>query len=135
MILKRYGNKLHSVRPNFDANAMTEIGFMKDNEQVYEGEAFAAEWEKLEERELRSSSEGHVQSLVEHAVLHSLEEQLLDLERDQAHGLLVIENEQGKEQPKTKGTSRVLVEAGENRTHFQFVIEPALRVGVYRRKG
>jgi hypothetical protein len=136
MILKRYGSKLHTVRPNFDAHAMTEVGFMKDSEQAFEAETFEREWEQVEVRELRSSSEGHVQNLVEHAVLHSLEEQVLDLERDQGpHGLLVIENEQGRDMPKTKGSQRVLVEAGENRTHFQFTIEPPLRLGIYRRRG
>lgn len=135
MILKRYGSKLHSVRPNFDAHAMTEVGFMKDNEEVFEAATFEAEWERVEEREVRSSAEGHVQSLVEHAVLHSLEEQVLDLEKDQApHGVLVIENEQGKDMPKTRGTQRVLVEEGENRTHFSFVVEPPLRLGIYRRR-
>ena len=135
MILKRYGSRLQSVRPNFDAHAMTEVGFMKDNEDAFEAAAFEAEWEKLDERELKASAEGHVQSLVEHAVLHSLEEQVLDLERDQApHAVLVIENEQGRDMPKTRGTQRVLVEEGENRTHFQFVVDPPLRVGIYRRR-
>lgn len=136
MILKRYGNKLHSVRPNFDANAMTEVGFMKDGESSFEAEPFAQEWEQTELRELRAANESHVQSLAEHAALHSLEEQLLDLERDQGpHGILVVENEQGRDMPKTRSTQRSLVEAGENRLHFTFEIDPPLRIGLYRRRG
>lgn len=135
MILKRYGSRLQSVRPNFDANAMTEIGFLRDNETVMSAEEFEGGWERVAERELTSLSEGHVQSIAEHAVLHSLEEQLLDLEREQgAHGVLVIENEQGKDMPKTHHTQRVLVEQGENKLHFQFEVDPPLRVGIYRRK-
>lgn len=135
MILKRYGNKLHSVRPNFDANAMTEVGFMRDQESSFEAVSFGEEYEQVEVRELRASNESHVQSLAEHAALHSLEEQLLDLERDQGgHGVLVVENEQGKDMPKTRGTQRSLVEAGENRMHFTFEIDPPLRVGLYRRR-
>lgn len=135
MILKRYGNRLQSVRPNFDAHAMTEVGFLRDNDANYTAPEFEAEWERVGERELTASAEGHVQSLAEHAVLHSLEEQLLDLERDQTHGVLVVENEQGKDMPKTRHTQRVLVEEGENKLHFAFEIDPPLRVGIYRRKG
>ena len=136
MILKRYGARLQSVRPNFDAHAMTEIGFVKDEEQRLTTEEFEAAYERTEVRELRASAEGHVQSLAEHAVLHALEEQVLDLEHSLgAHAVLVIENEQGRDMPKTRHTQRVLVEQGENRLHFEFSVDPPLRLGIYRRRG
>ena len=135
MIFKRYGAKLQSVRPNFDAHAMTEIGFVKDNEQVHTAEEFETAYERTEVRELRASAEGHVQSLAEHAVLHSLEEQVLDLEHSLGgHSVLVVENEQGRDMPKTRHTQRVLVEEGENRLHFDFSVDPPLRLGLYRRR-
>jgi hypothetical protein len=135
MILKRYGGKLHSVRPRFDANAMTEVGFTRDEETVLPAEEFEEQYERGEARELTATSEGHVQSLVEHAVLHSLEEQVLDLEQQLgAHAVLVVENEAGRDQPKTRGSQRTLVEQGENRLHFQFVVDPPLRLGIYRRR-
>ena len=132
MILKRYGNRVQSVRPNFDAHAMTEVGFMRDNETVLSAEEFEAGYEKVGERELTASAEGHVQSEAEHAVLKSLETQLLALEGE---GVLVVENEQGQDMPKTRHTQRVLVEQGENRLHFAFEIAPSLRVGIYRKRG
>jgi hypothetical protein len=136
MILKRYGRKLQSVRPNFDANAMTEIGFLKDDEQVFTAEEFESTYQQAEVRELRASSESHVQSLAEHAVLHTLEEQVLDLEHSLgSHGVLVVENEQGRDMPKTRHTQRTLVERGENRLHFDFSIDPPLRMGIYRQRG
>lgn len=135
MILKRYGAKLQSVRPNFDAHAMTEIGFMKNDEQTFTADEFAAAYEQREIRELRASAEGHVQSLAEHAVLHTLEEQVLDLEHSLGeHAVLVVENEQGRDMPKTRHTQRVLVEQGENRLHFDFTVDPPLRLGIYRRR-
>ena len=135
MILKRYGEKLHSVRPNFDANAMTEVSFMRDKEAEFTLAEFDARWEQAEERELTASSEGHVKSLAEHSALHYLEEQVLDLEEQvRAHAVLVVENKAGGDAPKTRSTQRTLVEQGENRLHFTFTIEPPLRLGVYRRR-
>jgi len=135
MIFKRYGGKLQSVRPRFDANAMTEVGFARDEELALAVEEFEAQYEQSEVRELTASSEGHVQSLVEHTVLHSLEEQVLDLEQQLGgHAVLVVENATGRDTPKTRSTQRTQVEHGENRLHFQFVVDPPLRLGIYRRR-
>lgn len=135
MILKRYGNKLQTVRPNFDAHAMSEIGFSRDEEEAFTAEEFEAAWERDDIRELRATSESHVQTVAEHALLHSLEEQVLNLEQEVGtHRALVIENVQGKDMPKTHHTQRVLVEEGENRLHFEFSVDPPLRLGIYRRR-
>lgn len=135
MIYKRYGGKYHSVRPRFDENAMTEVGFMRDHEEELTAEEFEARYEQFEVRELTASSEGHVQSLVEHAVVHSLEEQVLDLEQQAgAYAVLVVEHTTGRDSPKTRGTQRTLVEEGENRILFTWVVEPPLRMGIYRRR-
>ena len=135
MIFKRYGSRLNSVRPNFDAHAMTEIGFLKDNEQQLTAEEFEQQYEKGEERELRAAADGDVQSAVEDRLLRALEQQLLELESAAgADAVLVVENEQGRDMPKTRHTQRVLVEAGENRLHFEFSIDPPLRLGIYRRR-
>ena len=42
MILRRYGSSLHSVAPNFDSKALTEIGFRKDNERSEARDEFEA---------------------------------------------------------------------------------------------
>ena len=41
MIAKRYGTKIQSVTPNFDARAMNEIGFQRDNEWSLPADEFA----------------------------------------------------------------------------------------------
>ncbi|NJD10948.1 MAG: hypothetical protein FIB01_11120 [Gemmatimonadetes bacterium] len=135
MILKRYGDKLHSVRPNFDANAMTEVSFRRDREAEFTPEEFAARFEWFEERQLTATSEGQVKSLAEHAALHYLEEQVLDLEQQvRAHAVLVVENATGADASKTRSTQRTLVEAGENRLFFTFRIDPPLRLSIHRRR-
>ena len=45
--------------------------------------------------------------------------------------ILVVENEQESDHPKTH-THTVAVE---NRLHFRITVRPALRVGVYRKRG
>jgi len=136
MIYKRYGDKLHSVRPNFDGNAMNEIGFVRDEDRVLTEEEFEQRYERTAERELTAKSEGHVQSLAEHALLHSLEEQVLDLEQElAAHSVLVVENASGRHAAKTRSSQRVLVEHGENRLHFRFHVDPPLRLSIYRKRG
>ena len=136
MIFKRYGTMLHSVRPNFDANAMTEISFRRDKEAELTPEELEEKYERTGERELTAASEGLVKSLAEHAALFSLEEQVLDLERQSgAYGVLVAENATGQDAPKTRSTQRTLVEEGENLLLFTFTIQPPLRFAIYRLRG
>lgn len=136
MIFKRYGARLHSVRPNFDARAMTEIGFRRDHETELPADTFAAEYERVTEHALAASGDGDVQGEVEEAVLAQLLAQLEAIERAATPDtVLVIENEQGKDPAKTVGRQNTVVVGYENRLHFRYDVEPPLRVGVYRRRG
>jgi hypothetical protein len=136
MIFRRYGERLHSVRPNFDARAMTEIGFRRDHETELPVDTFAAEYERVTEHALAAEADGDVQNDVEEAVLASLAQQLDAIERGAAADeLLVIENEQGRDPAKTVGRQNTVVAGYENRLHFRYTVEPPLRVGVYRRTG
>lgn len=134
MIVRQYGTKVQSVEPNFDAHAMTEIGFRRDNEWSMPTEAFFSEYEKVESHELTAAAEGEVQNEVEDNLLHSLREQLLAVAASVGDGVLLIESEQGKDYPKTKHTQTTQMVAGANRLFFRFTVEPPLRVAVYRRK-
>lgn len=131
MIAKRYGARLQSVRPNFDARAMNEIGFMRDNEWSESVEAFQADHDKAEVHELTAAAEGEVQGEAEERLLQSLEEQLLAIEQA-AGGAVVIESEQGVDYPKTRHTQKTQLVEGANRLYFRFTVEPPLRVAVYR---
>ena len=133
MILKRYGSELNSVTPNFDANAMNEIGFQKTADYSVAADEFAARYEQAAVHELAASAAGHVQAEAESAVLNELEHQLAGLRAGLGHGeMLVIESESGRDYPKLRETVTTKVVEGANRLHFQRTVDPPLRVAVYR---
>ena len=132
MIFKKYGNSFHSVRPNFDSRAMTEIGFQKSGEESVPVAEFEERYERAEGRELVAEAEGDVQDQVEKEMLARLQEQLVELEGASADAVLVIENEQGKDYPKTREKQTMKAVGHDNKLYFQRSIDPPLRVGIYR---
>ena len=135
MIFRRYGIAYHSVELNFDSRALNEIGFRRDQLESSPADDFAA-YAKVGTRELVAEAQGSVQDETETALLGRLAEQIVALDRGLSAGeLLVVDNEQGNDWPKTRQkTSNVVVEL-ENRLHFQYTMAPALRVTVWRRPG
>lgn len=134
MILKRYGNKLHSVTPNFDPRAMNEIGFQRDHEFSVDADEFQSNYSRIEEHALTGSGEGMVQNDAEQAALDQLSAQLTALHEGGADRVLVIESEQGQNYPKLREKVTNLVVDGENKLHFARTIEPPLLIGIYQRK-
>jgi len=134
MIFKRYGASFESVDPNFQSTALTEIGFRKDGEQKISAVDFDVEYERVATHELDAEADGPVQDHTERLLLARLEERLLVLESNiDADEILVIENEQGRDYPKTRQRTKNVVVQGENKLHFHLHVAPPLRVGVYRR--
>jgi UDP-N-acetyl-D-mannosaminuronate dehydrogenase len=135
MILRKYGKSYHSVTPNFDSRAMTEIGFQKSGEHSVETGEFEAAYERVEGHELTAVAQGAVQDQVEKEMLESLRQQLLKLEDGLGDGsVVVIESEQGKDYPKTREKTTTTVVGNENKLQFERYIEPPLRVAVYRKR-
>jgi hypothetical protein len=133
MILKKYGNSYHSVTPNFDSRAMTEVGFQKSGEQSVATTEFDEKYELTETKELTANAEGDVQDRVEKELLESLRTQLMELERSAGDkSVLVIASEAGKDYPKSREKQTMKVVGHDNKLHFQRSIEPPLRVAVYR---
>jgi hypothetical protein len=135
MMLRRYGNRVHSVRPNFDVLAITEIGFRRDHEVTIDADAFEAHYLRIRLHELTATAEGDVQREVEEALLTDLGNQLQSIEgalgADEA---LLIENAAGPGAAKALGKQKTIVVADENRYHFQYSVQPPLQVGVYRKR-
>lgn len=102
MIARQYGTKMQSVVPNFDANAMTEIGFRRDHEWSMPADDFLEMYEKLESHSLTATAEGDVQSEAEARLLQSLQDRLLAVGASAADGVVVIESEAGTDYPKTR---------------------------------
>lgn len=133
MIVRRYGVTMQRVTPNFDAHAMNEIGFLRDGGWSLPAKEFETDYERGEVHELTARAQGDVQGAVEEAVLSSLEEQLTGLQTKLGDGeVLVIENQPGTDQAKTRGSQTTLVVEGENRLRFEYNIDPPLRVSVWR---
>jgi hypothetical protein len=135
MILKRYGTSYQSVDPNFDSKALNEIGFRRDQELVIPVAEFESGWERVSGHELDADAEGHVQDHTEQLLLDRLEARLLELEEGLEGGqVLVLENRDGTDYPKTRQEIRSVVVEGETKLHFHYTVSPPLRLGVYRKK-
>jgi hypothetical protein len=136
MIFRRYGTSYQSVDLNFDSRALSEVGFRRDREQSVETDDFESTYETVASHALDAEAEGDVQDHTEQVLLDKLASRIRELDSGLgASEVLVIENEQGNDWPKTRQrTSNVIVD-GENRLRFHYTIAPPLRVAVRRRKG
>src|SRR5688572_294569 len=135
MIFRRYGNAYQSVELNFDSKALNEIGFRRDRVESIPADDFSA-FTKVGTHELLAEAEGSVQDETERSMLDRLAEQLLALDRGLgADELLVIDNDQGNDWPKTRQKTTNVVVEGENKLYFNYSMGPALRATVWRRQG
>ena len=131
MILKQYGASYHSVQPNFNPTAITEIGFMRDRAFTIAASDFSGRYELVKSGELGAEAEATVQRRAEKALLTKLEGALGDwvsgLERGQ---VLVVLNDRD-DWPKTRERREAVVVDGENRFHFHWWVAPSLKVAIY----
>jgi hypothetical protein len=133
MILKRYGSTFHSVALNFDSKALNEIGFRRDRELSVAADDFEARFTRLEGHELTAQADGRVQDHTEQELLDQLQAQVLKILAGMADDqVLVFENEEGRDYPKTRQKTHNVIEHGENVLHFTYTVSPPLRFGVYR---
>jgi hypothetical protein len=136
MILRRYGNALHSVELNFDSKAMTEIGFRRDRASTIPSEEFEKGYVLIDKHDLTARTEGDVQDEVERKLLQDLERQVNGLvARLEPGQVLVVESEQGVDYPKTRTDQKTVVVEGENRLYFYVQVQPPLRMGRYSKVG
>jgi len=135
MILRRYGTSVHSVDLNFDAAALTEIGFRRNGELSLPAEEFEAEWEQVEEQAFAPTGEGRVQIETDRALLQELESGVRAMEESLDEGqVLFVESQQGKDYPKVSDTQKTIVEGHRNVLHFTAQVSPPLRMGRYRKR-
>lgn len=136
MLLRRYGSTVQSVETNFDARALNEIGFRRDQRWSLPWPEFEASYTRVEGGDISADSEGWVQDEAEQELLRVLEarlqERLASLGPDE---VLLVESEQGNDYPKTRDEKKTVPVEGENRLHFTWRVDPPLRVGVYRKVG
>lgn len=135
MLLRRYGSKIQSVEPNFDPNALTEIGFTRTSDLSTTADDFEEEYEKVSSHEITGRTEGGVKTEVEGELCRHLERSLMETVESLEPGeVLLVENKAGEDHPKMRDKTTGVVVAGENRFHFEYTVDPPIRVGVYRRR-
>lgn len=133
MIFKQYGTTYQTVELNFDSKALNEVGFRRDRQNAVPVDEFLARYEKGDVHELVAEAEGPVQDHTEQQLLDRLEAKVRELESGLAEGhVLLVENEDGHDYPKTRQKTSNVVDGGESRLHFHYTISPALRLAVYR---
>ena len=133
MIYKRYGTTYQSVDVDFSAEALNEIGFRRNREESFPVEELEDRYELTETVELTAEASGPVQNDTEQLLLDRLKEKLdAALERLPDDGIAVVENESGRDYPRTHQETKNVVERGENKLHFEYTMDPPLRVGLYR---
>lgn len=133
MILRRYGDTVQSVELNFDARAISEVGFRRDRALSLDAEEFDDNYEKVEERSLATTAESSVQDEGERALLDELEEKVRALEGELDEDQVLLVENTTDDYPKTRDVKKEVVVDGKNRLHFSWRVEPPLRLGIYRR--
>ena len=135
MIVRRYGKWYHSVQPNFNPTAMTEIGFQRDRVFSIAAAELEDGYRELEAGELGADANAEVQRDAERTLLADLESSLRDwAARLESGQLLVVKNGRG-DWPKTRERREAVIVDGENRFHFHWWVDPPLRVGIYGKGG
>ncbi len=131
MILRRYGSFYHSVEPNFNPTAITEIGFMRDRVFSIRAPDFDSGHKLVETRELVAEANAAVQRHAEKALLANLEDAVQQRVAQLAPGQVLVVLNEREEWPKTRERREAVIVEGENRFHFHWWVDPPLRVAVY----
>lgn len=135
MIFKRYGTSYQSVDTNFDAKAMSEIGFRRNREREIPVDDLESGFVKTDTVEVATAAEGDVQTEAEQLMLDRLEERVAEIVGELLEGgILVVENESGHDHPKPRQDIKNVIVEGENRLFFHYTMSPPLRIGVYSPK-
>ena len=131
MILRRYGKWYHSVQPNFNPAAMTEIGFQRDRVFSVSAADFEDGYTAVESDEMDAEADGEVQRHAERALLAKLEGVLRERMAGLGAGRVLVVMNDRTDWPKTRERRENVIVDGENRFHFHWWIDPPLRVSVF----
>ena len=131
MILRRYGSFYHSVTPNFNPTAITEIGFMRDRVFSIRTSDFDSGYERVETHELVAEANAAVQRHAEKQLLANLDKALQETVGTLAPGQVLVVLNEREDWPKTRERREAVIVEGENRFHFHWWVDPPLRVAVY----
>lgn len=134
MLIRRYGARVQSVEPDFDAHVLNEIGFRRTSDLSIPADEFDEAYQRIEGYELTAESRGAVQDEAEQALLAELLARLRSVEAAAGEDVVLIESEVARDYPKVRDRKTTIVEHGENRLRFHWRVEPPLRVAIYRKR-
>lgn len=130
MIVRRYGNRFHSVALAFDPAALTEVGFKKDEAKDWTAEEFHEAYELIRVEEVTAEGADPVQDTAEKAMLAELEEKVMAIHDALEDGqLLSIESKSGVDHPRTRYHRPTKGERA-----FTYSLNHPLRLGVWSKK-
>ena len=130
MIIRRYGNRFHSVSLDFDPAAMTEVGFRRNGEQEWDAEEFLAGYEMIREEALMAAATDVVQEAAERLMLDNLKAKVNALVEDLGEGqFLSVESKMGVDHPRTRYDRPTLGDKA-----FTYTLDKPLRVGIWAKK-
>ena len=130
MIIRRYGNRVHSVSLNFDPAAMTEVGFRRDGQMERDLGEFLDEHQMVREVDIIAQAADPVQEAAEREMLEKLAAQVKDLHDSLQEGqYLVVESKTGVDYPRTRYDRST---AGDR--EFTYTLDRPLRLAVFEKR-
>ena len=131
MIIRRYGNRFHSVELDFDPAAMTEVGFRRDGQREWATDEFLAAYELVREEEVIAKATDVVQDTAERAMLQALKEKVFAVRDSLEEGqFLSIESKVGVDYPRTRYDRPTTGDKA-----FSYTLDRPLRLGIWAKKG
>lgn len=130
MIIRRYGNRFHTVALDFDPAAMTEVGFRRVGGQEWDAEEFLAGHEMIREEALMAEATDVVQEAAERAMLGNLEDMVKALVEGLEEGqYLSVESKTGVDYPRTRYDRPT-----KGDREFTYTLDKPLRMGIWAKK-
>lgn len=131
MIYRQYGTSYQSVDLNFDAKALNEVGFRRNRQDDFPVDELGERFTLIETHEITADATGSVQSETEQLLLDRVQEQVEALLPALPEGGIVVIDTDSGNGPKTRQVIKNVVEHGENRLHFEYTLDPPLRVATW----
>ena len=130
MIIRRYGNRVHSVSLDFDPAALTEVGFRRDGQVEWDLGEFLDEHRMVREVEIIAEATDPVQERAEREMLLKLAAQVNELHDSLEEGqYLTIESKSGVDFPRTRYERSTPGDQG-----FTYTLDRPLRLGIWEKR-
>lgn len=130
-MVRRYGNRVEVVEPDFKAEAMTEVGFRRTGENRWDLAQFLDEYAMVRGVEINAEFTDAVQDTAERGMLRALMDKLQGIQDAlRSDELLSVESELGKDYPRTRYERTT---TGDQ--EFTYSLDRPLRLGIFKKRG